>query len=473
MSKIVRVVSNESANGAAEGFARSKALSLLNSGAKHLSQVLYLNGARIEISIRGGQAYVRIYDDKFEWIGWPEITPLARLSIRLGKQIQTITTKKEQTYPFESIVIGGNFLEGTWNGRAVSTLVVYDGDGYGYLVYEITSKAITLLIYMSPLSILGGFFKLNGGFYKNNTDQGLYLVSTYNSGTTGAPFEEYFITYSGQNPAVGEITKIDLPSRSVIFPGTTVTVPRAPTIANISVFTETRPLVMLFQNQAVSSFSEMQSPPKALIYRQDGSYSIVPLDEITPAQAVQFTVRGGTYTGGNVYAFHTENSNVSRRISFIDADTGTLAVSPNIPQSLIYSSTVPLSLGVVFVYSFIGNSYISYVVTRSSVTEYQINGIPYVDLVSKVAIFKCVKFADPNIEGDYALLIAYERRNAYTGGLPRIPQVIYEGRLYLDNPVVEFKEVKTYTEYQTFISIERLGSANDLDWAEQLDRLGS
>jgi hypothetical protein len=67
VSKIVRVVSNESANGAAEGFARSKALSLLNSGLHNISQVLKFQNSEIRISVRSGVAYIYISGEDGFW----------------------------------------------------------------------------------------------------------------------------------------------------------------------------------------------------------------------------------------------------------------------------------------------------------------------------------------------------------------------------------------------------------------------
>jgi hypothetical protein len=72
VSKAVRVVTNEASNGAAEGFARSKALSLLNSGAKNLTQNLTYYDAKIRISIRGGQAFIYISEQDREL--WADFT---------------------------------------------------------------------------------------------------------------------------------------------------------------------------------------------------------------------------------------------------------------------------------------------------------------------------------------------------------------------------------------------------------------
>jgi hypothetical protein len=72
VSKAVRVVTNEASNGAAEGFARSKALSLLNSGAKNLTQNLTYFDAKIRISIRGGQAFIYISEQDREL--WADFT---------------------------------------------------------------------------------------------------------------------------------------------------------------------------------------------------------------------------------------------------------------------------------------------------------------------------------------------------------------------------------------------------------------
>jgi hypothetical protein len=147
VSKIVRVVSNESANGAAEGFARSKALSLLNSGAKNISQVLYLNSARIEINVRGGQAYVRIFDDEDLWIHITRVSPAlvsnpaeniryysGKTATALKKKNSRAVKQAIEYYIQQASIYGSNAL--------FDTRLITDGGGRALKVLEVRANTL-------------------------------------------------------------------------------------------------------------------------------------------------------------------------------------------------------------------------------------------------------------------------------------------------------------------------------------------
>jgi hypothetical protein len=489
VSKIVRVVSNESANGAAEGFARSKALSLLNSGAINISQVLYLNSARIEINVRGGQAYVRIFDEDVLWaaIASPSRTTGQGFEFGLGKTITSI--KKYLTSSLETAI-----QVGIPPGPSNNPFYMLDAFGDNTYAVSIRHNASTNIfigsVYGEGKKQQWFAIEWAGGF--DSTYNPPNVTKYEEDGRQGVSFFGMnYINSATQWSVVSRIAFRDtMPAEEaprVLFNWRLgfedpVDRPRYMELTPSKCFSDT-PVGFLINNIDISTLISgtlSKEPLTVFIANAGGGLrTVISLAGVLPAQRngrYNYQSDGAWYIGANTYAitgrqrvYVDENSYVVRRFVLVfnlDAEAVVVkADTPHPPTGVFdpFAYCVAIGPGAFIVYT--GRQFELDPPRVYSNYGLSINPISIFPTVGfEDQFLQCTKFLDPTNPNSQAEL--YLRAVTFGG-----EEYKYKGTYVLGDAAIDFTLIEQKPrEYNT---ITFLGKANDKTFSEQLDSLGS
>ena len=490
MSKIVRVVSNESANGAAEGFARSKALSLLNSGAKNLTQNIKFQDLDIRISVRGGQAYVYITgEDSPLWaaVAIPSSITGQDFVFGLGKTITSI--KKYLTSSLETAI-----QVGIPPGPSNNPFYMLDAFGDNTYAVSIRHNASTNIfigsVYGEGKKQQWFAIEWAGGF--DSTYNPPNVTKYEEDGRQGVSFFGMnYINSASQWSLVSRIAFLDtMPAEEaprVLYNWRfgfeeAVDRPRYTELTPSKCFRDT-PVGFLINNIDITTsiFGEHSTEPlKIFIVNAGGGLrTVVSLASVLPAQRngrYNYQTDGAWYIGSNTYAitgrqrFSASDSGLfySRFVLVFNLNTQAVVVKSDIqntPTSTFDPFTYCVAIG--------PGVFIAY-------TKRQYDADPprvysnYGLSVSPLAIFVgvgfesqtllCTKFLDPTSSGSRAEL--YLQAVSFAG-----EEFIFEGTYGIGDVAINFTLLEQKPiEYN---DVEYLGKKKDKTFSEQLDSFGS
>jgi hypothetical protein len=390
--------------------------------------------------------------------------------------------------------------------------------------------------YSKVISSSSGTYSLHEGVYE------IEYVTTGLGEVIKFARTNYFIIFSEQNSTNGPANIVWLPPKEGLFPGSYVWRQTNPyCIANSPKYSDTRPLVMAITNsEYVGDIYDIlyTAEPIVLVYYNPGKYFTIPYGSyLITFPYVGYTGytgvnRCGTYVGKNITAFvitsiNREVGDNQAIILYVDHESRTAIRSfsfadliPN-DYSLISGykpfKLIAIGLGIVFLGCYGAWYYASdppppngdrneplfmvvYGTGSSAVVldlvpqiRAAVRDIGYVAGIfetdpffggytfyeyPRLEVIQCVKYLNPNVEGDYAEIIGLQggykqgSTSTWLGAEPQ--QFVIRVRIFLDGStsVTASLVPKTADPYYNILDrITYVGTSQDKDWGDILDAM--